>query len=175
MKLRKRIISMIIGFTMVFGVGCNKTEKAEELIKENVECLVERNLEEYNSRYNYLNEYEQLNLDIAKEIDFSKSEVKIEEIGKVYQIKIFLKYTDNTIKENDTDIYTLEINKNDFNTDNLKDVDLLYNDNIKVVAIENNYSKMCTKDYRDRKEGFLIYDEYTLKEYMLVGLGDIEE
>ena len=74
MKIRKRVIGMIMGFTMVFGVGCNKNmDITEEVIKENIENIIERNIEEYNPKYDYLTENQQFDLDVAKIIDMDKT------------------------------------------------------------------------------------------------------
>ena len=60
MKINKRVIGMIIGLTMVFGTGCNKNiDITEEIIKENIENIIERNIEEYNPKYDYLTENQQ--------------------------------------------------------------------------------------------------------------------
>ena len=60
----------------------------------------------------------------------------------------------------------------------LKDEDLLYNNNIKVVAMitKNNNKvvlKNCTEDYRNRTDDCCIYDENTLKDMLCFALGDI--
>ena len=72
----------------------------------------------------------------------------------------------------------MEIDKDKFDFEMLKDEDLLYNNDIKVVAMitKNNNKvvlKNCTEDYRNRTDDYCIYDEYTLKDMLCFALGDI--
>ena len=174
MKINKRVIGMIIGFTMVFTVGCNKTEKAENLIKENIENTIERNLEEYEGKYNDLDSKQQLSIDTARIINIDKSKVEIKELEKVYEIILTLRLEyDNELFENN--IYIMEIDKDKFDFEMLKDTDLIYNDDINVVGYkvvrDGEVKRRCfSKEYSN--DG--IYDSYTLKEMLKDDLGDID-
>ena len=83
MKTNQKVLGLILGGLMSISlVGCSKTDKAEELILENVENTLQANLEEYGSRYDYLDLYGQDSIDTAKVINIKKSHVKIEELKK---------------------------------------------------------------------------------------------
>lgn len=173
MKINKRVIGMIMGITMILTVGCNKTEKAESLIKENIENTIERNLEEYEGRYNDLDSKQQLSIDTARIINIDKSKVEIKELEKVYEIILTLRLEyDNELFENN--IYIMEIDKDKFDFEMLKDTDLIYNDDINVVGYkvirDGEVKRKCfSKEYSN--DG--IYDSYTLKEMLKDDLGDI--
>ena len=173
MKINKRVIGMIMGLTMVFTVGCNKTEKAEDLILENIENTIEANLEEYEGRYNDLDSKQQLSIDTARIINIDKSKVEIKELEKVYEITLTLRLEyDNELFENN--IYIMEIDKDKFDFEMLKDTDLIYNDDINVVGYkvvrDGEIKRICfSKEYSN--DG--IYDSYTLKEMLKDDLGDI--
>lgn len=174
MKLRKRIISMIIGFTMVFGVGCNKTEKAEELIKENVENTILLNLEEYLPQYDNLNEYQRIDLDYTKGIE--NIDVNVEEQNNNYEIKLILDVDDEGYEFKN--VYTIIVDKNNFENLDLKDTDLMYDDNIEVVAIETNcvyLNSCCIEGYKGDKDNYLHWDKDVLKDKLLLFLGDISK
>ena len=173
MKINKRVIGMIMGITMILTVGCNKTEKAESLIKENIENTIERNLEEYEGKYNDLDSKQQLSIDTARIINIDKSKVEIKELEKVYEIILTLRLEyDNELFENN--IYIMEIDKDKFDFEMLKDTDLIYNDDINVVGYkvvrDGEVKRICfSKEYSN--DG--IYDSYTLKEMLKDDLGDI--
>lgn len=173
MKINKRVIGMIMGITMVFAVGCNKTEKAEDLILENIENTIEANLEEYEGRYNDLDSKQQLSIDTARIINIDKSKVEIKELEKVYEIILTLRLEyDNELFENN--IYIMEIDKDKFDFEMLKDTDLIYNEDINVVGYkvvrDGEVKRICfSKEYSN--DG--IYDSYTLKEMLKDDLGDI--
>ena len=170
MKINKRVIGMIIGFTMVFGVGCNKGEKAEDLILENIENTVERNIEEYSDN-SLLSTNQEICINWAKGIDFNKSKCEVKELENEYEIKLTLRAEYEYAIDNN-DVYTLRIDKNDFKNMNLKDTDLLYNDKVKVVAIEGYCGNECISSYVGRKNDYKILDSDSLKNDMLFFLGD---
>ena len=154
MKINKRVIGMIMGFTMILTVGCNKTEKAESLIKENIENTIEANLEEYEGRYDYLDSKQQLSIDTARIINIDKSKVEIKELEKVYEIILTLRLEyDNELFENN--IYIMEIDKDKFDFEMLKDTDLIYNDDINVIGykvvrdgeVKRRCFSMCTYSF----------------------------
>ena len=174
MKINKRVIGMIIGFTMVFTVGCNKTEKAESLIKENIENTIERNLEEYSPKYNDLGAYQRIDLDYTKGIE--NIDVKIEEQNEDYKIKLILDIDDEGYKFKN--VYTIIVDKDDFKDLDLKETDLIYNDNIEVVAVETNCNYLnscCIEGYEGDKDGYLHWDKDILKDKLLLFLGDISK
>ena len=163
MKINKRVIGMIMGITMVFGVGCNKGEKAEDLILENIENTVERNIEEYSDN-SLLSTNQEICINWAKGIDFNKSKCEVKELENEYEIKLTLRAEyDYAIDNND--VYTLIIDKDDFKNINLKDTDLLYNDKVKVVAIEGYCGNECINRYVGRKNDNKI-QEFTRRRNM---------
>ena len=101
MKINKRVIGMIIGLTMMFTVGCNKGEKAEDLILENIENTVERNIEEYSDN-SLLSTNQEICINWAKGIDFNKSKCEVKELENEYEIKLTLRAEyDYAIDNND--------------------------------------------------------------------------
>ena len=179
MKTNKKVLGLILGGLMSISlVGCSKTDKAEELILENVENTLQANLEEYENRYDYLDLYGQDSIDTAKVINIKKSHVEIEKLKRKYEITLTLKLEDESEDLDGEYITIMEIDKDKFDFEMLKDEDLLYNNDIKVVAMitKNNNKvvlKNCTEDYRNRTDDCCIYDEYTLKDMLCFALGDI--
>ena len=174
MKLNKKVLGLVLGGLMsICLVGCSKTDRAEKLILENVENTIEANLEEYEGRYDYLDSKQQLSIDTAKIINIDKSKVEIKELEKVYEITLTLRLEyDNELFENN--IYIMEIDKDKFDFEMLKDTDLIYNDDINVVGYkvirDGEVKRKCfSKEYSN--DG--IYDSYTLKEMLKDDLGDI--
>ena len=174
MKLNKKVLGLVLGGLMsICLVGCSKTDRAEKLILENVENTIEANLEEYEGRYDYLDSKQQLSIDTAKIINIDKSKVEIKELEKVYEIILTLRLEyDNELFENN--IYIMEIDKDKFDFEMLKDTDLIYNDDINVVGYkvirDGEVKRKCfSKEYSN--DG--IYDSYTLKEMLKDDLGDI--
>ena len=174
MKLNKKVLGLVLGGLMsICLVGCNKTDKAEEIILENIENTIEANLEEYEGKYDYLDSKQQLSIDTARIINIDKSKVEIKELEKVYEIILTLRLEyDNELFENN--IYIMEIDKDKFDFEMLKDTDLIYNDDINVVGYkvvrDGEVKRRCfSKEYSN--DG--IYDSYTLKEMLKDDLGDI--
>ena len=174
MKLNKKVLGLVLGGLMsICLVGCSKTDRAEKLILENVENTIEANLEEYEGRYDYLDSKQQLSIDTARIINIDKSKVEIKELEKVYEIILTLRLEyDNELFENN--IYIMEIDKDKFDFEMLKDTDLIYNDDINVVGYkvirDGEVKRKCfSKEYSN--DG--IYDSYTLKEMLKDDLGDI--
>ena len=135
-------------------------------------------LEEYGNRYDYLDLYGQDSIDTAKVINIKKSHVKIEELKRKYEITLTLKLEDESEDLDGEYITIMEIDKDKLDFEMLKDEDLLYNNDIKVVAMitKNNNKvvlKNCTEDYRNRTDDYCIYDENTLKDMLCFALGDI--
>ena len=165
MKIRKRVIGMIMGITIVFAVGCNKTELADEKIEENVECLIERNLEEYLPQYNNLNEYQQTDLDYTKGI--RNIDVNVEELDNKYEIKLILDVDcEDEYEGKFKNEYIMAVDKDDFKEMDLKDIDLLYDDRIEVVEM-NTSSKYLYVDKNDLKNGLLLFLGDISKETMV--------
>ena len=74
MKTNKKVLGLILGGLMSISlVGCSNTDKAEELILENVENTILLNLEANQGRYDYLTEDQRLSIDLAKMIDRRKN------------------------------------------------------------------------------------------------------
>lgn len=174
MKLNKKVLGLVLGGLMsICLVGCSKTDRAEKLILENVENTIEANLEEYEGKYDYLDSKQQLSIDTARIINIDKSKVEIKELEKVYEIILTLRLEyDNELFENN--IYIMEIDKDKFDFEMLKDTDLIYNDDINVVGYkvirDGEVKRKCfSKEYSN--DG--IYDSYTLKEMLKDDLGDI--
>ncbi len=174
MKLNKKVLGLVLGGLMsICLVGCSKTDRAEKLILENVENTIEANLEEYEGKYDYLDSKQQLSIDTARIINIDKSKVEIKELEKVYEITLILRLEyDNELFENN--IYIMEIDKDKFDFEMLKDTDLIYNDDINVVGYkvvrDGEVKRICfSKEYSN--DG--IYDSYTLKEMLKDDLGDI--
>ena len=194
MKINKKVLGMIMGLTMVFGVGCNKNmDITEEIIKENIENIIERNIEEYNPQYDYLTENQQFDLDVAKIIDMDKTEVEIEELEDVYEIEINIRYKDGYDLENNIDTYVLNIDKDKFTKDILKDEKLFYDTNFaNVVAhkmtnptVNGDYSTWlyCVKGYEgfetnkyhnNKYDMVNIMDNWFLEKSFLSHLGDVK-
>ena len=179
MKINKKMLGLILGGLMSISlVGCSDTYRVEELILENVENTLQANLEEYGNRYDYLDLYGQDSIDTAKVIDIKKSHVEVEELKRKYEITLTLKLEDESEGLDGEYITIMEIDKDKFDFEMLKDEDLLYNNDIKVVAMitKNNNKvvlKNCTEDYRNRTDDCCIYDENTLKDMLCFALGDI--
>ena len=172
MKINKKILGLLLSGIMVFGVGCNKSELADELILENIENTVERNIEEYDYQYDTLTINEQTFIDWAKGIDFNKSKCEIKELRDKYEIKLILRAEYDYAIGND-DVYTLVIDKDDFKEIDLKATNLIYDNRIKVVAIEGYCGNECVSNYKGRKDDYKILDSDVLKDDMLLFLGDI--
>ena len=179
MKINKKVLGLILGGLMSISlVGCSDTYRVEELILENVENTLQANLEEYGNRYDYLDLYGQDSIDTAKVINIKKSHVEVEELKRKYEITLTLKLEDESEGLDGEYITIMEIDKDKFDFEMLKDEDLLYNNDIKVVAMitKNNNKvvlKNCTEDYRNRTDDCCIYEENTLKDMLCFALGDI--
>ena len=192
--MNKKIMSLILIGVMVFGVGCNKNmDITEEIVKENIRSVIKRNIEEYSSQYDYLTENQQFDLDIAKTIDMDKTEIEIEELEDVYEIEINFKYKDGCDLENNIDTYILNIDKDKFTKDILKDEKLFYDTNFaNVVAhkmtnptVNGDYSTWlyCVKGYEgfetnkfhnDKYDIVNITDNWFLEKDLLSHLGDVK-
>ena len=192
--MNKKIMSLILIGVMVFGVGCNKNmDITEEIVKENIRSVIKRNIEEYSSQYDYLTENQQFDLDIAKTIDMDKTEIEIEELEDVYEIEINLKYKDGYDLENNIDTYILNIDKDKFTKDILKDEKLFYDTNFaNVVAhkmtnptVNGDYSTWlyCVKGYEgfetnkyhnNKYDMVNIMDNWFLEKSFLSHLGDVK-
>ena len=178
MKTNKKVLGLILGGLMSISlVGCSKTDKAEELILENVENTILLNLEANQGRYDYLTEDQRLSIDLAKMIDRRKSKVEIEEVGRKYEVILSL-YRINDEGEESNEVYVIEMDKDKFDFEKLKKTDLVYDDDLRVVAsfvtqdgINKNF--ICVEDYRGRTDEYVIYDEYTMKDMLLFTLGDV--
>ena len=84
MKVFRKGLGLILGGLMAISmIGCsNKIEQAEELLKENIQNEIEKNIEEYEPQYNELNDNKKLYLNSAKDID--KINVDIKELDDSY-------------------------------------------------------------------------------------------
>lgn len=172
--MNRSFIGIILSGIMIFSVGCqNKIEQAEGLIKENIVNTIEANLEEYEGRYNELNNIQQTYLEVAEKIDMDKVKVDIEELDDTYEITITIKYKDDTELENNPDIYVLDMDKDKLTKDTLKNEDLFYESDLtKVVAHkmtidEDSTYLYCIEGY----EGF-EHDEFDNGKYGIVSIKD---
>lgn len=125
MKVFRKGLGLILGGLMgISMIGCsNKIEQAEELLKENIQNEIEKNIEEYQPQYNELNDNKKLYLNSAKDID--KINVDIEELDDSYEAIVTLGYKDEDIK-NCNDIFVLEIAKDKLTEEDLKNEDFLH-------------------------------------------------
>lgn len=196
MKVFRKGLGLILGGLMAISmIGCsnNQIEQGEELLKENIINEIERNLEEYQPKYNELNDNEKLYLDTAKDIDMDKIDVKIEELDDSYEATVTLGYKDEDI-ENCNDIFVLEIAKDKLTEEDLKNEDFLHETTYleTVVAHRATYKGIngelitwlyCEKGYEghtrneygyeNENKTVLICDNWELEKDFLLCLGDL--
>lgn len=194
MNVFRKGLGLILGALMAISVvGCsNKIEQAEELLKENIQNEIERNLEEYEPQYNELNDKERLYLNSTKDIDMDKIDVEIEELDDSYEATVTLGYKDEDI-ENLNDIFVLEIAKDKLTEEDLKNEDFLHETTYleTVVAHSSTYRingelvtwLYCEKGYEghtkneygyeNENKTILICDNWELEKDFLLCLGDL--
>ena len=198
MKVFRKGLGLILGGLMAISmIGCsnNQIEQAEELLKENIQNEIERNLEEYEPQYNELNDKERLYLNSTKDID--KIDVEIEELNDSYEATVTLGYKDEDI-ENVNDIFVLEIAKDKLTEEDLKNEDFLHETTYleTVVAHSSTYKGIdgelitwlyCEKGYEGHTKneyGFenenenesntvMICENWILEKDFLLCLGDL--
>lgn len=186
MKVFRKGLGLILGGLMAISmIGCsNKIEQAEELLKENIQNEIEKNIEEYEPQYNELNDNKKLYLDSAKDID--KINVDIEELDDNYEATVTLGYKDEDI-ENCNDIFVLKIAKDKLTEEDLKNEDFLHDTNYleTVVAHRATYREAdgelitwlyCEKGYEGHTKNeydVLIWDNWELEKDFLLCLGDL--
>jgi hypothetical protein len=195
MKVYRKGLGLILGGLMAISmIGCsNKIEQAEELLKENIQNEIERNLEEYEPQYNELNNKERLYLNSTKDIDMDKIDVEIKELDDSYEATVTLGYKDEDI-ENVNDIFVLEIAKDKLTEEDLKNEDFLHETTYleTVVAHSTTYKGIngelitwlyCEKGYaghtkneygyENKNKTVLICDNWELEKDFLLCLGDL--
>lgn len=194
MKVFRKGLGLILGGLMAISmIGCsNKIEQAEELLKENIQNEIERNIEEYEPQYNELNDNKKLYLNSAKDID--KINVDIEELDDVYEATVTFGYKDEDI-ETCNDIFVLEIAKDKLTEEDLKNKDFLHETTYlkTVVAHSSTYEingelvtwLYCEKGYEgytkneygyeneDENKTVMIFDNWQLEKDFLLCLGDL--
>lgn len=165
MKVFRKGLGLILGGLMgISMIGCsNKIEQAEELLKENIQNEIEKNIEEYQPQYNELNDNKKLYLNSAKDID--KINVDIKELDDSYEAIVTFGYKDEDI-ENLNDIFVLEIAKDKLTEEDLKNEDFLHETTYleTVVAHSSTYKgidgELITWLYCEKG-----YEGYTKNEY----------
>ena len=196
MKVFRKGLGLILGGLMAMSmIGCsNKIEQGEELLKENIQNDIKRNLEEYQPQYNELNDNKKLCLDTAKDIDMDKIDVDIEELDNVYKATVTLGYKDEDI-ENCNDIFVLKIAKDKLTEEDLKNEDFLHETTYleTVVAHSSTYRingelvtwLYCEKGYEghtkneygyeneNENKTVMICDNWELEKDFLALLGNI--
>lgn len=189
MKVFRKGLGLILGGLMAISmIGCsnNQIEQAEELLKENIQNEIERNLEEYEPQYNELNDKERLYLNATKDIDMDKIDVEIKELDDSYEAVVTLGYKDEDI-ENLNDIFVLEIAKDKLTEEDLKNEDFLHETTYleTVVAHRATYKEAdgdlvtwlyCEKGYEGHTKNeydVLIWDNWELEKDFLLCLGDL--
>lgn len=167
MKVFRKGLGLILGGLMAISmIGCsNKIEQAEELLKENIQNEIEKNIEEYEPQYNELNDNKKLYLNSAKDID--KIDVDIEELDDSYEATVTLGYKDEDI-ENCNDIFVLEIAKDKLTEEDLKNEDFLHETTYlkTVVAHSSTYridDKLITWLYCEKGYEGHIKNEYNFE------------
>lgn len=194
MKVFRKGLGLILGGLMAISmIGCsNKIEQAEELLKENIQNEIEKNIEEYEPQYNELNDNKKLYLNSAKDID--KINVDIEELDDSYEATVTFGYKDEDI-ENCNDIFVLEIAKDKLTEEDLKNEDFLYETTYlkTVVAHSSTYEingelvtwLYCEKGYggytkneygyenENENKTVMIFDNWQLEKDFLLCLGDL--
>lgn len=196
MKVFKKGLGLILGGLMAISmIGCsnNQIEQGEELLKENIINEIERNLEEYQPKYNELNDKERLYLNSTKDIDMDKIDVKIEELDDSYEATVTLGYKGEDV-EDLNDIFVLEIAKDKLTEEDLKNEDFLHETTYleKVVAHSATYRGIngelitwlyCEEgyegytrneyDYENEDKTVLICENWELEKDFLLCLGDL--
>lgn len=196
MKVFRKGLGLILGGLMAISmIGCsNKIEQAEELLKENIQNEIEKNIEEYEPQYNELNDKEKLYLNSTKDID--KIDVDIEELDDSYEATVTLGYKDEDI-ENCNDIFVLKIAKDKLTEEDLKNEDFLHETTYleTVVAHSSTYTLddklitwlYCEKGYEghtrneygyeneneNESNTVMICDNWQLEKDFLLCLGDL--
>ena len=166
MMVFKKGLGLILGCLMAISmIGCsNKIEHGEELLKENIQQDIKRNIEEYESQYDRLDSKKKLCLDSAKDID--KINVDIEELDDVYKATVTLNHKHTYYLKNLKDIFVLEIVKDRLTEKDLKYEDFLYETTYlkKVVAHTFTYREANGKltTWLNCEEG---YEGYTNDKY----------
>lgn len=195
MKVFKKGLGLILGGLMAISmIGCsnNQIEQGEELLKENIINEIERNIEEYQPKYNELNDKERLYLNSTKDIDMDKIDVKIEELDDSYEATVTLGYKDEDV-ENLNDIFVLKIAKDKLTEEDLKNEDFLHETTYleTVVAHSSTYEingelitwLYCEKGYEGHTKNeygyenedktVMICDNWELEKDFLLCLGDL--
>lgn len=196
MKVFRKGLGLILGGLMTISmIGCsNKIEQGEELLKENIQNEIKKNIEEYEQQYNELNDKERLYLNSTKDIDMDKIDVEIKELDDSYEATVTLGYKDEDI-ENCNDIFVLEIAKDKLTEEDLKNEDFLHETTYlkTVVAHSSTYilnGKLitwlyCEKGYEGHTKNeygyenenesntVMICDNWELEKDFLLCLGDL--
>ena len=191
MKVFRKGLGLILGGLMAISmIGCsNKIEQGEELLKENIQQDIKRNIKEYQPKYNELDDSKKLRLDLVKDID--KINVDIEELEDVFEATITLGYKDTDI-EDCSDTFVIEFEKDKLTKENLENEDFLYSRNNlrKVVAsksiIKNSHGELLTwlyceegyegntKNYKDENNTILIMDNWDIEKDFFFYLGNLK-
>ena len=170
MKVFRKGLGLILGGLMAISmIGCSnrQIEQGEELLKENIINEIEKNLEEYELKYNELNDDEKIYLDSTKDIDTDKIDVEIEELDDSYEATVTLGYKDEDIEEMN-DIFVLKIAKDKLTEEDLKNEDFLYETTYleTVVAHSTTYrlnGKLITWLYCEKGYEGHIKNEYNFE------------
>ena len=186
----KKGLGLILGGLMAISmIGCsNKIEQGEELLKENIQNDIKRNLEEYQPQYNELNDREKILLDLVECIDIDKINVNIEELDDIYEAVVTLGYKDEDVEEMNEE-FVLEIAKDKLTEEDLKNEDFLHDTNYlkKVVAHRATYREAdgdlvtwlyCEKGYEGHTKSkydnkVSIRDSWDIEKDFLALLGNI--
>lgn len=196
MKVFRKSLGLILGGLMAISmIGCsNKIEQAEELLKENIQNEIEKNIEEYEPQYNELNDDEKIYLDSTKDIDINKIDVEIKELDDNYEATVTLGYKDENVEEMN-DIFVLKIAKDKLTEKDLKNKDFLHETTYlkTIVAHSSTYEingelvtwLYCEKGYEgytkneygyeneNENKTVMIFDNWQLEKDFLLCLGDL--